>query len=99
MMITSTPMIVPISPLFTVPSLPHVLTSGSVSPRRGQIAPESYLSLQRKAGGGKNSLVTLAAAIAMGMPLIPRAGAGQVRRALPGSPPQADAVDAPAARQ
>jgi hypothetical protein len=52
MMITSTPMIVPISPLFTVPSLPHVLTSGSVSPHR-QIAPESYLSLQRKAGCGK----------------------------------------------
>ena len=52
-----------------------------------------------KLAAGKNSLVTLAAAIAMGMPLIPRAGAGQVRRALPGSPPQADAVDAPAARQ
>ena len=35
------------------PLLPHVLTSAPVSPRRGQIAPESYPSLQRKAGGGK----------------------------------------------
>jgi hypothetical protein len=36
------------------PSLPNVLTGGSVSPGRGQIAPESYPSLQRKAGLGKD---------------------------------------------
>src|SRR5215207_971505 len=52
MMITSTPIIVPISPLFTVPLPSDVLTAARSSPCRGQrLAFKSYPSLQRKVAG------------------------------------------------